>query len=85
MGGSFFHQLFKLLTLQKILLKTGNLLYDIVTCKNGNRQTLTGYNVLRMNNALNREGPTGFIFSLQAPNVERRTTGSPFKFRDSSN
>lgn len=41
MGGSFFHQLFKLLTLQKILLKTGNLLYDIVTCKIGNRQTLT--------------------------------------------
>lgn len=86
MGGSFFHQLFKLLTLQKILLKTGNLLYDIVTCKNGNRQTLTADNVLRrMNNALNRDGPTGYILSLQAPNAERRTAGSPFKFRDSSN
>lgn len=43
-------------------------------------------NVLRrMNNALNRDGPTGYILSLQAPNAERRTAGSPFKFRDSSN
>lgn len=43
-------------------------------------------NVLRrMNNALNRDGPTGYILSLQAPNTERRTAGSPFKFRDSSN